>query len=140
MGRVDIKKALSNVLNDEKLKQFVVSMNTNEQLFDEGEDSRGIKLDSIGGEYSPFTKDNKLSLGLPIDRVTLFQTGDFYESFNVRFELPYLIITANDQKENVKLNEEWGGFVIGLNEENKRRLENIILERVFFDIFSSFLQ
>ena len=144
--RANPMRALKEVLKSKDVKQFAISMNTHEQLFDLGEDSRGVQLSDIGGGYSTNTIEGtsnykgKIELGLPYDRVTLFDTGDFYNSWNVKFELPYIIFTADDKKEGVELNEEWGGYILGLNEENKKRLETLILKKTISLILSRFLQ
>lgn len=138
-------KILKEVLNEPKIKQFIISRNTHDQLFDKGEDSRGVELSSIGGGYSRNTIEGtklypgKKELGLPYDRVTLFQTGEFYESWSVKIDLPDIIFKADDQKEGVRLNEEWGGHILGLNDENKKELEEILLSKVVERIFSMLL-
>lgn len=88
------------------------------QLYEKGEDSTGKKLADIGGDYSPLTKDIKQSKGQPIDRVTLRDTGEFYMSFTATPFKGGFTIDANPIKDETNLFNEWGGNVLGLNDEN----------------------
>jgi len=139
-------KIAIEILNRRATKELLISLNTRNQLFDKGEDSRGIRLDQIGGSYSINTIEGvegvypgKKDLGLPFDRVTLYQTGEFYESFQIKIEWPFIIFIANDLKEGISLNEEWGGHILGLNEENKRFFESFLLEQVIDEILQRLL-
>lgn len=135
---------LKKILNKSSTKEFLIKLNTEDQLFLKGEDSRGIRLDEIGGGYSANTiegtasYEGKKSKGQPIDRVTLKDTGEFYDSWQIKIELPYIIFIADDVKDGVKLTDEWGINIIGLNEENKRKVEGFLLEEIIKDILSIF--
>ena len=66
-------------INDSEVRGFIASLNTSVQLFEEGVDSTGKRLDQIKGPYAPSTVAKKRREGLPVDRITLFDTGRFYE-------------------------------------------------------------
>jgi len=79
------------VFQQDHIQLFAIELNSGSpnnaeygQLFLDGVDSEGVQLSKIGGEYSPLTKDIKVSQGLPFDRVTLYNEGDFYRSFNFK--------------------------------------------------------
>lgn len=108
-------------------KQFtdlIIELNTRKQLFDKGEDATGRALSDIGGDYSPATIygtvnfEGKIQKGLPYDRVTLYDTGEFYASFMVFFNGKNLVISADTLKDTTDLLTEWGGNIIGLSEES----------------------
>lgn len=138
-------KLLKQVLNSKESKDFLIDLNTRKQLFDKGINSEGVKLDSIGGGYSAATIEGtanfegKISKGLPIDRITLFDTGEFYDSFTVEFNLPNVTIFANDNKDGTLLTSEWGNDIIGLTDENKRIFEEYIVDKVFDLVLSGLL-
>lgn len=105
-----------------KFKQEIIRLNTQEQLFKLGIDAQGEKLVSafahFGHVYSDYTMLLKEQKGQPIDRVTLKDSGDFYESFRVILEGDDIVITANTLKDDNDLIEVWGEDIIGLTEEN----------------------
>lgn len=106
------------------VKQMIIEMNTQEQLFQKGVDSKGIPLMDIGGEYSFVTKDIKDFLGQPIDRITLKDTGDFYKSWTVRILADTIFIEADTIKDGDDLRQRWGNDILGLTEESKQKLIN----------------
>ena len=125
---LDIDNIVLEITKTSRFKRLVIQLNTEglptSQLYGLGEDSTGARLDEIGGEYKPFTIQEKNRKGQPTDRVTLKDTGEFYMSFDV---IPFkggFTIEANTIKDGQDLESRWGGDIIGLNEENT----NIVLE------------
>ena len=55
-------------------------------------------LESIKPPYAPRTIRKKLKKGQPTDRVTLRDTGDFYESLHIEFDEGGFRIVSNDRK------------------------------------------
>lgn len=101
-----------------------------------GTRSDGTKTDP---EYRPLTKD--LKQGLPglagvTDRVTLYNTGDFYRNLTVvnvdgvKFE-----ITSVDPK-TAKLEEKYGEKILGLNRDNKE----LYAKGAFFKELKEYIQ
>lgn len=76
---LDEEKILDKVYKEPKVLHFVETSNKNEQLY-QGIDAKGVRLDSKGGSYSPFTILLKQRKGQPTNRVTLKDTGAFYRS------------------------------------------------------------
>lgn len=120
--KLDENKILRQILSSTELQEEIIYLNTISQLFEQGEDKLGRRLDSIGGGYSPYTIQIKQSKGQPIDRVTLKDTGAFYDSFKVVVADSYIEIIANPLKDGKDINQEWGGYVIGLQPENMRKI------------------
>lgn len=118
------------VFSDQAVKDEVVRLNTQEQLFNKGIDAAGIDLDSIGGQYAPVTVLLKQRAGLPFDRVTLFQDGDFYGSFRVQAEKDGVVIYADTIKEGFDLQIRWGNELLGLTEDSILQLGKFVRKRV----------
>lgn len=120
---------LKSVYSDSKVRQFIISLNTEgqktSQLYELGEDSKGGDL----GNYTDYSIQLKLD-GFGdsrIDHITLKDTGDFYESFEVKPLKDGFRITANPLKEDTDLFKEFGADIVGLNEKNKEILARFIL-------------
>ena len=92
-----------------------------EQMF-EGKRSTGKKI----GEYRPLTKRIKLGKGQPIDRVTLKDTGEFYEGLKISYENDHFFITSDDPKTEAII-EQYGENVFGLMFKNWKELEKMII-------------
>lgn len=69
-------------------------------------------------EYSPFTIEEKKAKGQPYDRVTLKDTGDFWESIKIKTTRNELAFEATDPKAD-QLQEKYGEGILGLSEVNK---------------------
>ncbi len=110
------------ILSRKDVQDFIIKMNTEDQLFDKGIDSLGVKLDSIGGGYTAFTLSIKSEKGQPTDRVTLKDTGEFYESFRIRLGADFFVIEANTIKDQDDLTARWGKDILGLTEESTQKL------------------
>lgn len=83
---------------------------TQEQLFKRGEDSRSI---SITPKYAQSTLAHKLRKRQPTDRVTLKDTGDFYESINVVATKDSLVIETSIEYAHF-LVKRYGKEILGI--------------------------
>lgn len=126
---LDRFKAFKFAIDRADAKHLIIEMNTIDQLYDKGIDSKGRTLKSIGGDYSFVTKDIKSFLNQPFDRVTLKDTGEFYESFNVRVTSTDFTIQADTMKDEDNLTDRWGDDIIGLTEESLNKLRDFAQER-----------
>ena len=122
LARINLNKIMFTVWETFAVQQFITQLNTKNQLFDKGEDSLGVSL----GEYSPFTQQIKVSKGQRVDHITLNDTGEFYESFMVTPFRNGFLITADPVKDDDNLFVEYGEEIVGLNDENKRKLIQFI--------------
>ena len=91
--------------------------------------SKGVKLEDIGGEYSPFTVERKLEKGQPIDRITLKDTGGFYRSWDVKAESIGWVFTVDPLKDDTNLFDEWGKDIVGLFPKNLQIVIRVLLNR-----------
>lgn len=145
---------------DKEFTDLMIKLNTRDQLYDKGVNSKDERLDKIdkspaksksvsqGGVYAVNTEqgiygvfEGKIQLGLPIDRVTLFQHGDFYDSFKaywVENENVIQIKANTIMQDGSDLIDRWGNEIIGLDENSlavlrdfaKTRLKQIILTKL----------
>lgn len=119
---LSIDLIMRSIFEDEPdFKDLVIDLNTKHQLF-EGVDSKNVTLSSIGGGYAPVTISFKRTNNQPFDRVTLKDTGAFYRSFNVRYEMGGIVIDADTVKDGEDLRERWGNDILGLNNESIEKL------------------
>lgn len=114
------RRVFDTVMNNRKIIDLIVYLNTEEQLRKEGVDSTG----KIIGTYSlatEFITDGRKKAGEPFD---LYDTGAFYNSFRVKIKNGKIRIKAdpmktNDQGKSENIYEKFGNFKIeGLTEEN----------------------
>ena len=115
-------------LDNANAKRLIIEMNTQDQLYAKGIDSKGVSLKAIGGDYAYVTKDIKSYFNQPIDRITLKDTGEFYESFNVKVTSSEVIIEADTMKDE-DLRVRWGNDILGLTDENLQRLIDFAKDR-----------
>lgn len=84
-----IYSTLKDVINKES--DVLVEILTQNQMFQKGEDGKGL---SIHPDYAQSTISIKLTKSQPTDRVTLKDSGDFYKSINIVAESDKFIIEA----------------------------------------------
>ena len=120
---IDVEKTLIQILNKPKTEEFIVRLNTRVQLYKEGIDSEGKTLVSIGGNYAPSTVRKKKRKSQPTNRVTLYDSGEFYDSFTVTptANADYTI-DSDPMKNGKSLFKRWGENVEGLTDENAEKV------------------
>ena len=119
LSKTNVTATLVKILNQKSTQKFITDLNTKVQLFEYGEDSRGVQLASIGGSYAPSTIEIKRRKGQPSNRVTLKDTGDFYKSFEVVVKPnASFLIDSDPMKEGQNLEDRYGDNIEGLQPEN----------------------
>lgn len=101
----------------EKTKEIALDIITDDQLFDKGIDGDGNKLPL---PYAPFTIDIKKLLGQPTDRITLKDTGSFYDGFFGNINGDDIITGSSDSKSS-DLHQEWGQSISSMTKENSAK-------------------
>ena len=134
LNKIDQFNALSlydvmqKLFADDEFTDYIIFLNTQSQLYDKGVDSTGQRLDAGRNGYAPYTIMVKEAKGQPVDRVTLKDTGEFYDSFKTIF-LPSgdgaIQITANTIKDQTDLLVEWGKDIIGLDQDSLELLRDM---------------
>ncbi len=132
---LDQDAIISNILRDAEFQRFIIDLNTEEQLFEQGIDSLGASL----GDYTDFTKTVKSIKGQRIDHITLEDTGEFYKSFAIKVQNGGFLITADGQKEDTNLLEEYGKEILGLTDENLQIVIDAIKEKLIPIILASYM-
>ena len=124
-------------LNDETMwfevidreAQFeIIRLNTDEQLYNQGIDSKGVSL----GEYSEVSVEVYLK---PEGHIRLYEEGDFYDSFTVYVKRDSIEIYANDIKEDVVLTDEYGIDILGLTDDNMNILIDMLRDNYIKQIY-----
>jgi hypothetical protein len=127
---LDVDKAL-NFSIDSDIKELIIELNQ-KQLYELGEDSEGVSL----GSYSPVTVMIKQAQGVPTDRITLRDTGDFYKSFTVNYLNNEIVLDADGQKDDTNLFTEYGEDILGLNELNMTIFIDEVTKKIKFFILN----
>jgi hypothetical protein len=127
-AQVTAQKILVDVLRREDVRALIAELNTFGQLFEDGIDSEGRKLSDIRQPYADTTKQKKRREGLPTDRVTLFDTGKFYQSWQVRIlENGDIELEATTEiASNYDLQKDYGKNILGLTEESLSKVGEFI--------------
>lgn len=102
----------------------ILDLNRDAQLYEKGITSEGNLLFPPYANITRQIKANKLQ---PINRVTLFDTGDFYRGFDIRINYPIFSIYSTDQKSS-DLMDKYGSDIFGLTVENQRKVNYEILK------------
>lgn len=141
--RLDSNVILATIYKESEVEGFIVSLNTEgqptSQLYEFGIDSKGNLLEP---PYSFTTIQLKLD-GFGdkrIDHVTLKDTGEFYESFQIEILKDGFEIVANPLKENTDLTEKYGQDIIGLTDENKAILSEYLQPFIFAELRKNLLE
>ena len=126
---------------------FAIELNTGSpnvteygQLFLHGIDADSVKLSEIGGDYAPQTVEIKEFEGLPVDRVTLYQDGNLYRSWEFVQKKDSFVLKADTIKDGTDLRERWGHDFIGLTNESIQRLSNQVLQDIINYILREILR
>jgi hypothetical protein len=108
-----IEKAIYPTLKDvfTKYDNVIKETNTQEQLFNLGQDA---KSDSLGS-YAESTKRIKIRKRQPIDRVTLKDTGAFYDSITV-IATPNEVIIETSIEYAQWLVKRYGKDILGIQD------------------------
>ena len=131
---LDPNEVMNEFISQGVVEKFILDLEK-ERLFTFGEDSRGKTL----GQYSESTKQRKRVKGLPSGHITLFETGEFYDSFTLTLTGDGFILNANAKKSETNLFERYGNDILGLSDEDFEKfieysidgLRQIILSKIF---------
>lgn len=124
---LDISVLLNEILRDPSLQKLILDLNKEDQLFDKGIDSKGTRLSTIGGLYSPVTLRLSKTPKKSLSDINLKDTGDFYDSFTLKINARSFRIDADTIKESGNLIDRWGTDILGLTEESLEKLTRILL-------------
>lgn len=123
LQRSEIKRIVMGIIKD---SEGIITAYNKQQLQDTGENSFGVKLSDIGGEYSPFTIEIRKKKGKQTKHIDLFDKGDFQGDFYIDIKSDSAVIDSKDAKRD-ELVERWGIELFGVNDENKQDFIDQIL-------------
>lgn len=111
-----------------KSKEQILEMNLDN--LDLGERANKTKISPL---YKPYTTSLKKKNNQPYDRVTLRDTGDFYDSLFIELSDGFFEIKSDDPK-SFDLIDKYKSEILGLTDENIteiiRILRPILIERI----------
>lgn len=110
---------IDSVISDKEFNTAMLDMERG-RLFS------GARADGTETEppYKPFTIFKKIQKGQPYDRVTLFDTGDFYSGFTAERDGDSVLFTSTDPK-TAKLEGKYGEEIFGLDEFSKDKTQQM---------------
>lgn len=114
----NLPQLLEEVVRDKE--DVIIAAITNDQLYRRGVNGRDVKI----MDYEPYaisTIRRKQKKGQPTTRVTLKDTGEFYESMFVVFDDEGFYITSNDDKAKY-LVKKYGKAIFRLTDKNLTRI------------------
>lgn len=95
---------------------ILIDMNAQDQLYARGVNRLGVRIDEYQ-PYRPLTIKVKIEKRHPYDRVTLKDTGEFYDSFYVETAEDRFYIKASDEKTNWLI-KKYGAEIFGLTNDS----------------------
>lgn len=95
---------------------ILIDMNVQDQLYAKGVNRLGVRIDEYQ-PYRPLTIQVKIEKRQPYDRVTLKDTGEFYDSFYVDTAEDRFYIKASDEKTNWLI-KKYGAEIFGLTNDS----------------------
>lgn len=132
-GFADVEANLDGIILDQvrKAEPEILELNTQDQLAQRGVDGAGDKLFP---EYRPLTIKIKRIKGQPTDRVTLEDTGDFFDGFRIHYGRSFFGIFSQDDKAD-KLEKKYGPDIFGLTDTNLEEVRELICDDLRDEIF-----
>lgn len=120
-------KAVQNLFK--RYEGIITDLNTGDQLFDKGINSDGVAIATYK-PYATLTKQLKQQVGLPANRVTLYDTGAFHGAWFVEFLDRYIFFDSRDDKAE-QLVEKYGESIFGLTEQSRQYvIEKILMPNI----------
>lgn len=95
--------------------------------------------DEIKPPYAPRTIQNKIRKGQPTNRVTLKDTGKFYNSLHVDFDNDGFRIVSNDEKAKYLL-AKYGNAIFRLQNEDISRFLRIYIRPVLAERMKEYIE
>lgn len=114
----DLNKHLEDIILSKE--EEIINIVTQEQLFKEGINGKGIKIMDYR-PYRPSTIKAKIRKGQPTNRVTLRDTGEFYKSMFLVFEPDGFYITSSDDKAKYLI-KKYGEEIFRITDSNLTKL------------------
>lgn len=123
--QLDAEKIVINLIFKDEIRTFILDLNRQKQLYEKGEDIEGNVL----GEYSAYTEEITQGRKKAGSHYTLFDTGEFYRSFDVAvYSDNSFVVEADTIKDDgTDLARKFGQDILGLSSDSKGELINKLL-------------
>ena len=115
----------------------IIDMIVNEQLYEQGINGMGVEIMSYR-PYTRYTVKIKRKKGQPFNRVTLRDTGDFYNSLHVKFDDNGFYVTSTDEKAP-ELLAKYGKTIFRLTDENLGILLDLYIKPALRERFKHYI-
>lgn len=121
----DYRDNINNYMEDitRSIEDEIKELNVHQQ-YDLGQDRYG---NEIRPEYAESTIRYKRRKGQPTDRVTLQDTGQYHDTFKIRYEAEGFELYANDWKAGF-LDRKYGKEIYGLQDEAAKELADQVYQ------------
>lgn len=132
LNKLDLNDVFLAMWRRNDVQDYIIELNTEgedtSQLYELGVDSLGKSLGKYSGATIEGTSnfEGKKSKGQRYDHITLKDTGEFYKSFKVTPNKKGFRITANPNKDDSNLFDDFGVDIVGLTKENVFKLLDFI--------------
>lgn len=113
------KELVNEIMSHEK---EIIEAVVQNQLYEHGINGTGVEIMSYK-PYRPRTIKNKQRKGQPYNRVTLKDTGEWYNSLRLVYDVDGFFITSTDEK-NTYLKKKYGPTILRLTNENLSMILN----------------
>lgn len=113
------KELVNEIMSHEK---EIIEAVVQNQLYERGINGTGVEIMSYE-PYRPRTIKNKRRKGQPYNRVTLKDTGEWYNSLRLVYDVDGFFITSTDEK-NTYLKKKYGPTILRLTNENLSMILN----------------
>ena len=139
----DVSALIADTLKDNRLGRIIITT-IQERLESEGKDSEGKSLKTDFGKssrgtgfYAKKTVSIKKAKGQPTDRVTLKDTGEFYQSFRSQIKANELGLTADFRniyenfQDSFSNESQFQEAILGLTDSELQRIfDNFIYPQI----------
>lgn len=124
-SNINTKAFMFQILNEPEIKKAIIEANLSQLR--EGFDSEG----NVIGTPSPSTARKNARLGFPSDKIVLFASGEFYDSFMIQITSDTIKILSDPIKDaETDLTEKYGKDIIGIQPEKQALLNELIAARI----------
>ena len=97
-------------------KEEILTAITQDQLYEQGINGAGVSIMSYQ-PYAPSTIKRKQKKGQPYNRVTLKDTGEWYKSLDLVYDVDGFYVYSTDDK-NTYLKKRYGDKILRLSNSN----------------------
>ena len=123
-----LKKSMPRLVDetakDPEIDSYITELNL-DQMYS-GIDSDGYPIEP---EYKPYTIKQKIKLGQPIDRVTLYSKGNFYRGHENIYSGNGITLTSSDSKTK-ELTEKYSAERFGLTPKSLELVREVFFELI----------